>query len=108
MTPPHHSLQLEAKINHNVILEDGDQQHDAESREHAKVLQDEVTHLTAFVLLAVTVKHLWQLKMKKRNLIFNNILTPITQNNYIYRKKMHFFLTEKNWYKKLHVTIMVI
>lgn len=67
-----------------MILEDGDQQHYAESRQHAKVLQDEVTHLTAFVLLAVTMKHLWQLKMTKRNLIINNILTPITQNNYIF------------------------
>lgn len=52
---------LEAKVEHDAIFKDGDEQHDAEPGEHAKVLQDEVTQLASLVLFAVTVKHLRQL-----------------------------------------------
>lgn len=75
-------LQLEAKVKHNVFLEDGDQQHDAEPCEHAQVLQDKVTHLTALVLLTVTMKHLWHLKNKKNFILLNrrnNILKTLSK-----------------------------
>lgn len=58
------SVRLESEVEHDVIFKDGDQQHDSKPGEHAKVLQDEVTKFTALVLLAVTMKHLWQLMRK--------------------------------------------
>lgn len=78
-TTPDLRLRLEAKVKHYVILEDGDQQHDAKTCEHAQVLQDKVAHLTALVLLTVTMKHLWQLK-NKRNFILLNKRNSNTKN----------------------------
>lgn len=54
-------LLLKAKIKNDAVLEDGDEQHDAEPGQHAQVLQDKVSQLAALVVLAVPVKHFWQL-----------------------------------------------
>lgn len=58
-------LRLKAKIEHNAVFKDGDEQHDAEPGQHAQVLQDKVSQLAAFVFFAVAVKHLWQLRTKR-------------------------------------------
>lgn len=57
-SPP---FRLKSKIKNDLVLEDGDEQHDGEAGEHAQVLQDEVSQLAALVVLAVPVKHFRQL-----------------------------------------------
>ena len=52
---------LEAKIEDDLVFEDGDEQHDAEPGQQAQVLQDKVSQLAALVVLAVPVEHFWQL-----------------------------------------------
>lgn len=59
--PAPHSPRLKAKFENDLVLEDGDEQHDAEPGQHAQVLQDEVSELAALVFLAVPMKHFWQL-----------------------------------------------
>lgn len=57
---------LKAKIENDAVFEDGDEQHDAEPGEHAQVLQDKVSQLAALVVLAVPVKHFWQLRKERK------------------------------------------
>lgn len=52
---------LEVQVQHDVVLENGDEQHDAEAGEHAQVLQDKVTQVAALVVFTVTMEHLGQL-----------------------------------------------
>ncbi len=65
--PLHHfpsnplSPRLKAKIENDLVFEDGDEQHDAEPGQHAQVLQDKVSQLAALVVLTVPMKHFWQL-----------------------------------------------
>lgn len=49
------SPQLKAKFKNDLILKDGDEQHDAEPGQHAQILQEEVSELAALVVLAVPV-----------------------------------------------------
>lgn len=58
---------LKAKFKNDLVLKDGDEQHDAEPRQHAQVLQDEMSKLAALVVLAVPVKHFWQLWKRQSN-----------------------------------------
>lgn len=58
---------LKAKIKNNAVLEDGDEQHDAKPGQQAQVLEDKVSKLAALVVLAVAVKHFWQLQKTQRN-----------------------------------------
>lgn len=50
---------LKANFKNDLVLKDGDEQHDAKAGQHAQVLQDKVSQLAALVVLAVTVEHLW-------------------------------------------------
>lgn len=61
------SSRLKAKIENNLVFEDSDEQHDAEPGQHAQVLQDKVSQLAALVVLAVPVKHFWQLRERQSN-----------------------------------------
>lgn len=45
----------------DVVLKDGNQQHDAEAQQHAGVLQQEVATVTEAVVTGVVVQHLWHL-----------------------------------------------
>lgn len=54
-----HPPPLEAKVKNYLVFEDGNEQHDGETGEQAKVLQDKVAQLTALVFLAVAMEHLW-------------------------------------------------
>lgn len=58
---------LKSKIKNDLVLEDGDEQHDGEAGEHAQVLQQEVSQLAALVVLAVPVKHFRQLRTQSRS-----------------------------------------
>lgn len=58
---------LKSKIKNDLVLEDGDEQHDGKAGEHAQVLQDEVSQLAALVVLAVPVKHFRQLWTKSQS-----------------------------------------
>lgn len=51
-------MELKFKVEDDAVLEDGDEQHDGEACEQPHVLQQEVTQVTAFVLLTVAMKHL--------------------------------------------------
>lgn len=54
-------MKLEVEVKHYTVLEDGDEQHDGETCEHAYVLQDKVSHLAALVIFAIAVQHLGHL-----------------------------------------------
>lgn len=66
-SPLHLSPSLKAKVENDAVFEDGDEQHDAEPGQHAQVLQDKVSKLAALVVLAVPVKHFWQLRKRQSN-----------------------------------------
>lgn len=57
---------LKSQIKNDLVLEDGNEQHDGEPGEHAQVLQDEVSQLAALVVLAVPVKHFRELQTKSQ------------------------------------------
>lgn len=59
--PPPPPPPLKAKVENDLVFEDGDEQHDAKPGQHAQVLQDKVSQLAALVVLTVPVKHFWQL-----------------------------------------------
>lgn len=59
--PAPRSPRLKAKIENDLVFEDGDEQHYAEPGQQAQVLKDEVSQLAAFVVLTVPMKHFWQL-----------------------------------------------
>lgn len=58
---------LKPKIENDAVFEDGNEQHDAEPGQHAQVLQDKVSQLAALVVLAVPMKHFWQLGKRQSN-----------------------------------------
>lgn len=57
---------LEAKVEHDAVLKDGNEQHDAKACEHAYVLQDKVSQLAAFVTFTITMQHLRQLFNRRK------------------------------------------
>lgn len=50
-----------AQVQLDVMLEDGDEQHDGEAQQDARVLQQEVASVANAVVASVVVKHLWHL-----------------------------------------------
>lgn len=46
----------------DVVLKDGDQQHDAEAQQDAGVLQQEEATVTEALVAGVVVQHLWHLQ----------------------------------------------
>lgn len=50
------------QVQMDVVLKDGDQQHDAEAQQHAGVLQQEEATVTEAVVAGVVVQHLGHLR----------------------------------------------
>lgn len=57
---------LELEVEHDAVLEDGDEQHDGKACEHAYVLQDKVSQKAAFLLFTIAVQHLRHLFEKRK------------------------------------------
>lgn len=57
---------LEVEVQHDAVLEDGDEEHDGEACEHAYILQDKVSQLAVVVIFTITMQHLRQLVNKRK------------------------------------------